>query len=375
MIIGVLKEHSPEARVALIPDAAREMLKRNVKMVIEHGAGLGAFYKDSDYEKEGAETADRKEVIERADCIVTVSPVNPEDLNDWKPGRLLAGGLDPYNSKALIDELITRNVTSFSLELLPRTTLAQSMDILTSMATISGYSAVLDAALHYPGFFPMFMSAAGTIRPAKILIVGAGVAGLQAIATARRLGAVVEAFDVRSSVKEEVQSLGGKFVEVEGAREDASAGGYAVDQSEEYRKKQQDLIHQHAMKSDVIICTAQIPGKKAPVLLTTTTVESMKSGSVIVDLAASTGGNCQLTVNSKTVDHNGVTIIGRSDYPRSMPVDASLMFSNNLLGFIRLIVDDGGNLNLDWKDEIINTSCLTHGGKIMNEKAKIFYNQ
>lgn len=217
------------------------------------------------------------------------------------------------------------------------------------------------------------MSAAGTIRPAKILILGAGVAGLQAIATARRLGAVVEAFDVRSSVREEVQSLGGKFVEVEGALEDKSAGGYAIDQSEDYRQKQQELIHRHAIKSDVIICTAQIPGKKAPLLLNKSSVEAMKGGSVIVDLAASTGGNCELTRNNEIIVHQGITIIGRSDYPRFMPLDASRMFSNNLLSFVRLIMDDNGNLILDWKNEIIAASCLTHEGKIMHDKVNLFY--
>jgi len=256
------------------------------------------------------------------------------------------------------------------MELLPRTTLAQSMDILSSMATVSGYRAVLYAAMHLPRFFPMFMSAAGTIKPARVLILGAGVAGLQSIATARRLGAVVEVFDVRSAVKDEVHSLGGKFIEVEGAREDVSAGGYAIDQTEEFREKQRMLIHEHAAKSDVVICTAQIPGKRAPLLLHKSTVEAMKGGSVIVDLAASTGGNCELTRNSEVFEYNGVTIIGRTDYPSTMSLDSSRMFSNNLLNFIQLIIDKEGNLNLNWTDEIVSRSCLTHEGKLMHEKIK-----
>jgi NAD(P) transhydrogenase subunit alpha len=241
------------------------------------------------------------------------------------------------------------------------------------MATVSGYRAVLDAASRLPRFFPMFMSAAGTIKPAMMLILGAGVAGLQAVATARRLGAVVEVFDVRSAVKEEVLSLGGKFVEVEGAREDSAAGGYAIDQTEEFLQKQRELIHQRALRSDVVICTAMIPGKKAPILIYKSTVEAMKGGSVIIDLAASTGGNCELTKNREEIDHKGITIIGKSDYPVTMPVDASYMTSNNFMSFLRLILDEKGNQHFDWNDEIIKGSCLTHDGALVNEKLKQFY--
>jgi H+-translocating NAD(P) transhydrogenase subunit alpha len=231
----------------------------------------------------------------------------------------------------------------------------------------------LDAATRLPRFFPMFMSASGTIKPAMMLILGAGVAGLQAIATARRLGAVVEVFDVRSAVKEEVLSLGGKFVEVEGAREDSTAGGYAVDQTEEFLKKQRELIHQRALRSDVVICTAMIPGKKAPTLLYKSTVEGMKGGSIIIDLAASSGGNCELTKNGEAIVHNGITIIGKSDYPVTMPIDASYMLSTNFLSFLRLILDENGDQKFNWNDEILKGSCLTHEGAIMNEKIKQFY--
>jgi len=248
------------------------------------------------------------------------------------------------------------------------------MDILSSMATIAGYKSVLESAMLLPHFFPMFMSAAGTIRPAKLLILGAGVAGLQAIATARKLGAVVEVFDVRSAVKEEVASLGGKFIEVEGAREEKSAGGYAVEQTEEFIQKQKQLIHDHAVKSNVVICTAQIPGRKAPLLIEKATVEAMKAGSVVIDLAASTGGNCAVTQNGKTIVHQGVTIVGKSDYPSEMPSDASKMFGNNLLNFLKLLIEKEGNLKLDFEDDIVKNTCLTHEKQLVNERVKAFIN-
>ncbi len=374
MTIAVLKEISPETRVALTPETVQKLTQLSVKVLIEQGAGEKAHFRDPDYIQSGAEVVSRNEILEKGDCILTLSPLQPEEVIRWK-GKTLIGALDPYKSKTQIDALVSGRITSFSLELLPRTTLAQSMDILSSMATVSGYRAVLDAASRLPRFFPMFMSAAGTIKPAMMLILGAGVAGLQAVATARRLGAVVEVFDVRSAVKEEVLSLGGKFVEVEGAREDSAAGGYAIDQTEEFLQKQRELIHQRALRSDVVICTAMIPGKKAPILIYKSTVEAMKGGSVIIDLAASTGGNCELTKNKEEIDHKGVTIIGKSDYPVTMPVDASYMTSNNFMSFLRLILDEKGNQHIDWNDEIIKGSCLTHDGALVNEKMKQFYKQ
>jgi NAD(P) transhydrogenase subunit alpha len=374
MTIAVLREISPETRVALTPETVRKLTQNSINILIEQGAGESAHFRDSDYLQAGGKVVTRKEILEKADCILTLSSMRPEELRVWK-GKTLIGALDPYRSKPQIDALITGRITSFSLELLPRTTLAQSMDILSSMGTISGYRAVLDAASRLPRFFPMFMSAAGTIKPAMMLILGAGVAGLQAIATARRLGAVVEVFDVRSAVKEEVLSLGGKFVEVEGAREDVAAGGYAVDQTEEFLQKQRELIHQRALRSDVVICTAVIPGKKAPALLFKNTVESMKGGSIIIDMAASSGGNCELTKNGEVVVHQGITIIGKSDYPLTMPIDASHMLAHNFLNFLQLILDEEGKLNLNWQDEIIKTSCLTREGEIVNEKIKQFYFQ
>jgi NAD(P) transhydrogenase subunit alpha len=248
------------------------------------------------------------------------------------------------------------------------------MDILSSMATVSGYKAVIEAASMLPRFFPMFMSSAGTIKPSKVLILGAGVAGLQAIAIARKLGATVEVFDVRSAVKEEVKSLGGKFIEVEGAKEDAAAGGYAVEQTEDFKRKQQELIQQRAIAADVIIATAQIPGKKAPILIKKETVGAMKPGSVIIDLAASSGGNCELTEDSKTVIVNGVRIVGKSDYPSEMPADASKMFGSNIVNLLKIMVDKDGKLNLNMKDEIINGTTAVHNREYVSQRVKQMLN-
>jgi NAD(P) transhydrogenase subunit alpha len=244
------------------------------------------------------------------------------------------------------------------------------MDVLSSQATVAGYKAVLHAALALPSFFPMFMTAAGTIRPANVLILGAGVAGLQAVAVARKLGAQVQVFDVRSAVKEEVMSLGGKFIEVEGAKEDAAAGGYAVEQTEEFKQRQQQAINDHAAKANVVICTAQIPGRKAPLLLPKEAVARMKPGSVIIDLAASTGGNCELTKDNATIVEHGVTIIGESNYPSQMPADASKMFGKNILNFLELLISEEGVFNLNFNDDIIKGTCITHQGEIINERVK-----
>lgn len=335
---------------------------------METGAGEEACMFDIDYEKSGVKVATRTEVLASSDCILSVHGILPGEFDTWGDGKIMIGHLNILGNVALLDKLLAHKITSFSLDLLPRTTIAQSMDVLSSMATVSGYKAVLDAAMHLPRFFPMFMSASGTIKPARVLILGAGVAGLQALATARRLGAVVDVFDVRSAVKEEVHSLGGRFIEVPGAVEDKAAGGYAVEQQAEYRRKQGELIHNYAVKADVIICTAQIPGKKAPVLITTQTVESMSAGAVIVDLAASSGGNCELTVSNSIITHNDIIIIGKVDYPSWMSMDASRMFSTNIINFTRLLIDENGNQTVDWNDEIIKNTCLTHEGKIVNEK-------
>jgi len=370
MTIGILKENSPEARVALLPESVTVLTKLGVKVIVEKDAGIGAFAADKDYEAAGAVMVSAQEVIAASDMLIGVNPPAEARLDQLRENTLLLAVMNPYFNTDLVRKLAQKKVTGFSLDVIPRTSRAQSMDILSSMATVAGYKAVLAAAGTLPKFFPMFMTAAGTITPAKVLILGAGVAGLQALATSRKLGAVVEVFDVRTAVKEEVVGLGGKFVEVEGALDDKSAGGYAVEQTEEFKKKQAAAIHDHTVKSDVVICTAQIPGKRAPLLLMKDTVESMKPGSVIIDLASSTGGNCELTRNNETVIHNHVKIIGNSLYPVDMPSDASRMFGKNVINFLKLMINAKGEFNLNWEDDIVKGTCVTRNGEITSERVK-----
>ncbi len=374
MTIGVLKEQSPENRVAILPEIISSLTELKVKVLIEKGAGENAKASNKQYTDAGAEVVSSSDLIKNSQVILKVNELTDAELNKIEKDKIVICTFNPLSNLDLAQKLKTNGITSFSLDAVPRITRAQSMDVLSSMATVAGYRAILEAAFHLPTFFPMFMSAAGTIKPAKVLILGAGVAGLQAVATARKLGAVVEAFDVRSAVKEEVQSLGAKFVEVEGAMDDASAGGYAVEQTEEFKQKQSEMIQDHAIKSDVVICTAQIPGRKAPVLIKKETVEKMKTGSVVIDLAASSGGNCELTQNDKTVEKFGVKIIGNSNYPSGMPVDASRMYGKNMINFLKLLVDPEGNLKLDFKDEIIKGACITHNGEVVNERLKRLVN-
>jgi len=373
MIIGVLKEPEFEKRVSLLPEAVKTLKKLKADIVVEKNAGESAFASDKEYLDAGAEILDRDKVIEKSDLLLSINKPEAATINKLKKDQVLVSVFNPLAEKESVNELLKSDKTFFSMDLIPRTTRGQAMDILSSMATIAGYRAVLDAALHLPNFFPMFMTAAGTIRPAKLLILGAGVAGLQAIATARKLGAVVEVFDVRSAVKEQVQSLGGKFVEVEGATEDAAAGGYAVEQTEEFKAKQKQLIHDHAANSNVIICTAQIPGRKAPVLIEKATIEAMKPGSVIIDLAASSGGNAALTEDGKTIVKHGVTIIGNSNYPAEMPNDASRMYGNNLVNFLKLLIDEEGRMKMDFEDEIVKGTCMIHNKEIVSDRLKQFY--
>jgi len=370
MTIGILSEPDFENRVALLPEAVKTLIKLKTEVIVEKNAGIRSFASDNEYKEAGARIEEREKVISNADVILSITPVNKSQVLKFKKGQVIISVFNPLVDKDNVQAYLKSDQTAFSMDMIPRTTRGQAMDILSSMATIAGYKAVLDAALKLPNFFPMFMTAAGTIRPSKVLILGAGVAGLQAIATARKLGGVVEVFDVRSAVKEQVESLGGKFVEVEGAKEDASAGGYAVEQDEEFKKKQKQLIHDHASKSNVIICTAQIPGREAPLLIEKQTVKSMKPGSVIIDLAASSGGNCELTENGKTIIKEGVTIVGNSAYPSEMPNDASRMFGNNLTNFLKLLIDDDGNLKLDFEDEIVSGTCMVHEKKIISEWLK-----
>ena len=374
MVLGILKEIKNERRVAMLPEGVAALVKMNVSVLVENDAGLNAFASNADYEEVGAKIDTKENVILKSDLIVKINPPTDDELKLMKEGEVLLGVLSPYYNDSLVKELAAKNITSFSFDVIPRTTRAQAMDILSSMATVAGYKAVLTAANTLPKFFPMFMTAAGTITPAKVLIVGAGVSGLQAIATARKLGAVVEAFDVRAAVKEEVTGIGGKFIEVEGASDDKSAGGYAVEQSEEFKQRQAQAIHDHAIKSDVIICTAQIPWKKAPILIKKETVEAMKPGSVVIDTAASTGGNCELTKNNETIVHNGVTIIGNSFLPVDMPSDASKMYGKNVINFLKLIITKEGNLNLNWEDDIVKGTAVTHNKEIVHEKVKSLIN-
>ena len=374
MILGILKEMGNENRVAILPPEVIVLKNMGIDVMVETNAGERAFASDSVYKNAGARLAERKDVISEAEMLLSINPPVDEDITSFKEGQVLCSVLNPVVNSNWLEKARLQGLSVLALDLIPRTTRAQSMDILSSMATVSGYKAVLEAASLLPRFFPMFMSAAGTIKPSRVLILGAGVAGLQAIAIARKLGAIVEVFDVRSAVKEEVKSLGGKFIEVEGAKEDAASGGYAVEQTEEFRRKQLDLIQERAIASDVVIATAQIPGRKAPVLLLKETVYSMKPGSVIIDLAASTGGNCELTENGRNLVINGVHIIGKSDYPSDMPSDASKMFGCNIINLLKIMVDKDAKLSLNLNDDIIHGTTAVHGKEYISQSVKQLLN-
>ncbi len=370
MILGILKEDSFDNRVSTIPETVAALIKLGFKeILLEAGAGERAGYRDNDYVSQGAQVASEVDILSKSDIVVKINPLTGAQSSKLAAGKMLLGQYNPLTNREVVDPLLSGKITAFSLDMLPRTTRAQAMDVLSSMATVAGYKAVLLAATEFTGFFPMFMTAAGTIKPAKVLILGAGVAGLQAIATAKRLGAVVEAFDVRTAAKEEVLSLGAKFVEVEGAVESAAAGGYAIEQSDEFKQRQADAVHKHASMADIVICTAQIPGKRAPILLRKATVEAMKPGSVVVDLAASTGGNCEFCENGKTTVVNGVKIIGDSYLPASVPRDASAMFSKNVLNFLKILAPKG-EFVLNFEDDIIQGTCIAHQGEVVSPRLK-----
>lgn len=375
MKLGVLRETSDDRRVAMLPDSILAINKVfDVEYLIEKGAGRESFMSDEAYQQVDAQIVDREKIFAEADIILSVADPAIEEIKKMTEGQILLSVFQPMTNKQYVNELRKYKITSFSLDIIPRITRAQSMDVLSSQATVAGYKAVLAAAAGLPEFFPMLMTAAGTIKPAKVLVLGAGVAGLQAVATARRLGAVVRVFDVRSAVKEEVESLGARFVEVEGAQDDADAGGYAVEQSEAFQQRQMNLIQEHVAKSNVVIATAQIPGKKAPLLIKKHTLELMKPGSVVVDLAASSGGNCELTENIKTVDYKGITIIGQSDFPSTIPVSSSLMFGKNVVNFLKLLINKENQLQLNFDDEIIRETCVTHQGSLVSERIRNLYN-
>ncbi len=369
MTIGLLNEPSGENRVALLPESVITLVDLKTEVLIENGAGNSAFALDNAYTDVGGKIVSRAEAL-KCDLIVGINQPTDAEIDALSEKQVLICVFQPLSNKALVEKFITKNITTFSLDNVPRTTRAQSMDVLSSMATATGYKAVLLAATHSPRFFPMLMTAAGSIIPSKTMVLGAGVAGLQAIATAKRLGSVVEAFDVRTAAEEEVLSLGAKFIKVEGAKDEASAGGYAVEQSEDYKAKQRELVHDHATKANIIITTAQIPGRTAPILITKKTVADMQPGSVIVDLAASSGGNCELTENDKIVVKHGVTIIGDSNLSSSLSMDASKMFGKNVINFLKLIINEEGGLNLNFEDDIVLNTCVTNNKEVVSERVK-----
>jgi NAD(P) transhydrogenase subunit alpha len=370
MTIGILKEPAGENRVSLLPEQASVLLDKKVQVLVEEGAGTNAFAEDATYTSVGANAVTRHEVLQKSEVVLSIQLLPAKDVMPLRNDAVSLGVYQPLYNFSIINELAAKKLTLFSMDMIPRTTRAQSMDVLSSQANIAGYRAVLLAATMFPKYFPMFMTAAGSIPPAKVLILGAGVAGLQAVATARRLGAVVEVFDTRPAVKEEVMSLGAKFVEVEGAVDASAAGGYAVEQTEEYKQKQQQRIAEAIAKADIVITTAQIPGKKAPILITSPMLDSMKAGSIIIDIAAATGGNTPLTKNNEINRYKGVTIVGNSNLPSGMPWDASKLYGKNVLNFLNLLIDKDGKWNLNWNDDIVKGTCITHNGEVVNEKVK-----
>lgn len=376
MIVGVVKETYPgEARVALVPVGVQQLTRAGLEVIVEPGAGTAAGYDDAAYTEKGATlAADRADVWQRADVILQVrslgaNPVEGKaDLARTRPGQVVIGVCEPLTEHDAVDAVAATGATLFSMEMMPRITRAQSMDILSSMATIAGYKAVLLGADALPKLFPMMMTAAGTLAAARVFVVGAGVAGLQAIASARRLGAVVHAYDVRPVVREQVESLGGKFVELELATDTAEdAGGYAKELGEDFYTKQREMMLSVVAESDVVITTAAIPGKKAPILVTREMVEGMRRGSVVVDLAAERGGNCELTVPGERVEHNGVVILGPLNIPSDVPYHASQMYSKNITTFLLHLVKDG-ELVVKLDDEITRGTLITRDGAVVNER-------
>ena len=381
MIVGVPRETFPgERRVALVPAVIPSLTKAGLEVVVETGAGAAAGYPDADYSAKGAKIAsDRAEVFRAADIVVQIlcygsnDKTGKADVPLFRSGQILIGFLRPLGSIQTIQEIAAKDVTSFSVELMPRTTRAQSMDVLSSMATICGYKAVVLAADTSPRIFPMLTTAAGTITPGRVLVIGAGVAGLQAIATARRLGAVASAYDLRPAAKEQVQSLGGRFVELPIEAKDAEdARGYARAQDETFYKRQRELLGKVVSESDVVITAAVIPGKKPPILVTKEMVASMAPGSVIIDLAGERGGNCELTRPGETVVEHGVTIIGWFNLASTVPYHASQMYARNVSAFLLHLVKDG-KLQLNMDDEIVRETMLTQGGEVVNARVREFF--
>ncbi len=369
MQIVVLKESlAGENRVAIVPESVKKLVASGNEVVVESGAGLSAGASDADYEQAGAIVSATSEELSKADVLLAINRPDERILSKLKKGAMVVALLHPLDEPEKLREFIKNDLTAVSLEMIPRTTRAQAMDVLSSMATIAGYKSVLLATEKLPRMFPMLTTAAGTIPPAKVLVVGAGVAGLQAIATARRLGAVVEGFDIRAAAGEAVRSLGAKFLELENINAEGE-GGYAKEVGEDVMNNARQLLTKTAANTDCIITTAQIPGKRAPVLITREAVETMKRGSVIVDLAGANGGNCELSKADEIVSHNGVFIYAPTNLAAAIPVHASQLFSRNITAFCHLLAKDGG-MNLDFSDDILNGSCIVHQGVVRHERIK-----
>jgi NAD(P) transhydrogenase subunit alpha len=359
--IGVPKEvREGEQRVALVPDIVNRLAKQDIQVSLETGAGALAGYTD-DYYENAEIAASSADILGKSDICLTVNPATNEQIEQLKEGSILIGYLNPHSDLERFNKLKAKKISAFSMELIPRISRAQAMDALSSQASIAGYKAVLLASNLLGKFFPMLTTAAGTIRPSKVLVIGAGVAGLQAIATARRLGAIVEGYDVRAAVKEQVESLGAKFVDIEIKAE--GDGGYARELTDEERQQQQAILAKHVAAADVVVSTAAIPGRPSPLIINTQMVEGMRGGSVIVDLAAEGGGNCELTKIDETVLHNGVKIYGPTNVPSMLGNHASELYAKNLLNFLELLIQDGA-INIDLEDEILSASLITHGGEI-----------
>jgi NAD(P) transhydrogenase subunit alpha len=372
MIVGVPRETAPgERRVALIPETADKLVRSGVSVMVERGAGDRAFYTDDAYTKAGATiAADARDLYAKSDLVLHARRPTPDVVGTLREAIVIIAPLQPLSNPDVVRRLAERRVTAFSTDAIPRIARAQALDVLSSMASIAGYAAALTAARSLPKFFPLLMTAAGTLTPARVFVIGAGVAGLQAIATSRRLGAVVEAFDTRPVVKEQVQSLGAAFVEAAlGIAETEDKGGYAKELSEDAHRRELELVASRAREADVVITTALIPGKRAPVLITADTVRAMRPGSVIVDLAGEQGGNCELSRPGETVVEHGVTIHAPLDLVSTMAVHASQMLSRNHAAFLQLLIKEGA-LNLNFEDEIIREACITHEGKIVNERVR-----
>jgi proton-translocating NAD(P)+ transhydrogenase subunit alpha len=366
--IGALREGTPlETRVSVVPEVAGKLAQSGARILIEHGAGTRAQFPDSAYKDVSwADSSDA--VLAQSDVVLTVQPLSVEQIHRLKAGAVVIGFMQPYSRRDEVKALKDAGVTSFAVELIPRISRAQSMDALSSQAAIAGYKAVLIAAGHLPKFMPMLTTAAGTIRPSQVLVIGAGVAGLQAIATARRLGAVVEAYDVRSATKEQVKSLGAKFVET-GVSADGS-GGYARELTDEEKRKQQEVLDSRIAAADAVVTTASVPGRPAPKIISRATVERMRPGSVVVDIAAEQGGNCELTKAGETVVHGGVKIMGPINLPGTLAYNASEMYARNLLNFLKPAIDKSGELKIDWTDEVFAGAVLTHDGAIKHEATR-----